>query len=382
MHLSIPQLLAVVLSFARTRGMLAKSETLKHAFQAPTTLQHLFPGRSALEALIADAFPGQDREFLSRQSVSGLLHAVLAATDVVLRMAPTMASQRHTDVHARGTGSGLLALRLAAVEGDVELMRCLLARTSSPRLANVVLHDDPAAVLAELIAQRQPGTNSRNFGANLERRPQGQGANDHSGGDGATALGSRRHISCLALALSCRQLEVAHELLQAGVDEGHGWGTLNRVTLASAAHVLLHSAPVIRPLPLEWSPVVCRVGGADEGVSAFRPARAPAWEALAERLAIAPATKIELSGIGVADVTSFALSTGYGLANCLAHPLLSHQGVDASVWLCTNPAMTLQPGPQTSAPASHACARREGAICISDDDVWRVGTLRCGALTI
>ena len=243
-HLGIPQLLALLLSSARAQEMLSKNEMLKHAFQAPTTRQDIFPGRPALEALVARHFSvsAQDPVALSncKQSAACVLRAVLAATEVVLRMAPAMAAQRRAEVHARGTGSGLLALRLAAVEGRVELTRCLLTHTRNRRLANVALHNDPAAHLAAESAGRRLGATRGNSSLQLEAEGEGAGAHERGNGSGGVGCGGSRHVTCLALALACGQLEVARQLVEAGADAGHGWGTQHGVTLATAGDELSH----------------------------------------------------------------------------------------------------------------------------------------------
>jgi hypothetical protein len=312
-HLGGPQLLLLALGSAQAGEVLAGSpgsRFLAHAFQAPTRLQEALPGRRALEALVARAFQGQEPAALAGRGVLSLLKALLAATDVVLRMAPAMAAQRRSDVHSRGTGSGLLALRLAAVEGNAQLTRSLLARALNRRLANVVLHDDPAGHLAAVAHHQRPGGTRRNTGLQLgaeeECTPPQHGSNS-----GAAAHGSR-YTSCLALALACGQLDVAAELLKAGADEGHGWGTQHQVTLATAAHVLLESASVLRPAPVDWSAAACPAGAPGDGGSlrGFDLARGAGWQELVLRLATAPATKIELCNVGVPDVASFALSKG------------------------------------------------------------------------
>lgn len=307
MHLGGPQLLLLAMGSAQAGEMLAGSpgsRFLAHAFQAPVRLQEALPGRRALEALVARAYHGQEPAAFAGQGVLSLLKALMAAMDVVLRMAPAMVAQRRADVHSRGTGSGLLALRLATVEGNLQLTRSLLARSLNRRLANVVLHDDPAVHLAvaqhERLRSARRSTGLQLYAEEECTLPQ------HASSSGS------RYISCLALALACGQLDVAAELLKAGADEGHGWGTQHQVTLATAAHVLLQSAAILRPAPVDWSVAACPADGPDdgEGLHDFDLVRGAEWQELVLRLASAPATKIELCSVGVPDVASFALSKG------------------------------------------------------------------------
>ena len=211
-------------------------------------------------------------------------------------------------------------------------MRRILTHSFSLRLVNIQLHDDPAVhVAASLVHQREHthcmSQEMRRSFAGMKLAGAEVGLSEGGGKDGkgtewsgAVMLG-KRFVSCLGLALFCRRLEVVREVLKAGADQGHGWGTEHQVTLASAAHILLHSAPFFRiPVATDDS----EASGTDSHPTSVltQPAyaeeerpwlttRSTLWHDLARELCSAPDTKIELEGIGLPDVASFALMKGY-----------------------------------------------------------------------
>jgi hypothetical protein len=171
-----------------------------------------------------------------------VLGALLAATDLVLSMPPALSKQC---LSLQAAGSGLLALRMACVQGDSPLVRSLLAAPWRRRHMHVVLHNDPAVHLVrEQLARQQRWSAARHalwHPLNKDARvPAGAQAN----GPAKRAQDSKdAYVSCLGLALMAGQPAVASVLIKGGADKGHGWGTGHGVTLVSAAQLLFLAAP-------------------------------------------------------------------------------------------------------------------------------------------
>jgi len=160
-NLPAPHLVCLLLSLARTKGLLAQNLRLTHAVCAPITRKDAFSGRAALEKLVTRTFSRLEAREVEAEGVVPLLSALLAATDAVMRLAPGLSVTSHRCVRAEEVtacasarrGSGLLALRMASVEGDAPLVATLLARgqrgsgDQRRALLNVSLHDDFAASL-------------------------------------------------------------------------------------------------------------------------------------------------------------------------------------------------------------------------------------------
>lgn len=228
--------MALVLSTGHMAGMLAASPSLCHTLQAPAVRQDGFAGRQALQALLPRAFAGVESMHVKGQSVLRVVSALLAAADMVLSMAPSFSARQRSSAVHNAQGSGLLAVRMACVEGDVSLLVSLLASSWRRRHLQVALHDDPALHLArqQLACRHSPAGRWR-FWPALDDGDQARGT---GGGQGQDA-----YVSCLGLALMAAQPAVAAELIKAGADKGHGWGTGHGVTLVSAAQLLFLAAP-------------------------------------------------------------------------------------------------------------------------------------------
>lgn len=150
----------------------------------------------------------------------------------------------------QAAGSGLLALRMACVQGDAPLVRSLLDASWRRRQMDVVLHDDPAVHLAREQLWRQHRWSAGRHGLwhalnhglshahNKEASvPAGARAN------GAAKQAQVAYVSCLGLSLMAGQPGVAAVLIKGGADKGHAWGTAHGVTLVSAAQLLFLAAP-------------------------------------------------------------------------------------------------------------------------------------------
>ena len=288
------QLLALALCTARTRTSLAGNAALCHGLRAPVARRNNFPGRPAVVSLLASVPDGGARSALH------LACAVLTATDVAMCHAHELQTVgRPEGLRVGAGGGGVLALRLAAAEGAVEVARRVVARCLfATTLVNAVLADDPAVH----VAARRIASVHRTRVQTAATGPAMMLLEGSVAAPGAGA-GDGRYVSCLGLALACGELGVAGVVLEAGADKGHGWGTEHHITLATAAHVLFTSAPLLRP------PSTPDVGGGEEAGGGED--SQDMWVQIAGELSCSAETKLELKGPALPDVVSLALSRGY-----------------------------------------------------------------------